>query len=68
MRAEGTGDKRLKDKSRVGQEFGKPLIRDPVENKPKVYDDTFKDYALEGKFTVKWKDMPEVSASRPFSF
>ena len=68
MRAEGAGDKRVKDHSRLDMEFGKPLIWDPTEGKPKVYDDTtFKDYALEGSFTVKWKDMPEVQCKTSFT-
>ena len=35
------------------RETGKPLIWDPVDNKPKVFDDpSIKDYALEGEFEV----------------
>lgn len=67
MRAEGTGDELIEDHIRLNQKFGKPLMWDPVDGKPKVYDDpTFKDFALEGTYTVKWKDMPEVECKPAF--
>ncbi len=68
MRAEGTGDELIADRSRLDIKFGKPLMWDPVDGKPKVYDDpTFKDFALEGSYTVKWKDMPEVQCKTSFT-
>ncbi len=70
MRAEGTGDELIEDHNRLPElhlKFGKPLMWDPVDGKPKVYDDpTFKDFALEGTYTVKWKDMPEVQCKTAF--
>jgi anaerobic selenocysteine-containing dehydrogenase len=66
-RAEGTGDKKVKDPTRLNQEFGKPLVWDAVENKPKTYDDpSIKDFALEGTFEVQWKDMAEVECKTGF--
>lgn len=67
MRAEGTGDKKVKDKTRLDQEFGKPLVWDAVENKAKTFDDpTIKDFALEGTYKIKWKDMAEVECKTAF--
>lgn len=67
MRAEGTGDKKIKDTTRLNQEFGKPLVWDAVENKPKVFDDpSIKKMALEGKYTVQWKDMPATECKTAF--
>ena len=41
------------DELRLGQTFGKPLIWDPADGKAKTFDDdTIKDFALEGSYTV----------------
>lgn len=43
-----------KDQYRLNQEFGKPYIWDPKDNKAKLFDDTtIKDFALEGTYTVE---------------
>jgi anaerobic selenocysteine-containing dehydrogenase len=43
----------LEDPARLNQEFGKPLIWDPVDAKAKTFDDpSIKDFALEGRYTV----------------
>jgi anaerobic selenocysteine-containing dehydrogenase len=48
----GDGPK-VKDMLRLDQEFGPPLLWDPVDKTAKPYNDkTFKDYALEGTYTV----------------
>jgi anaerobic selenocysteine-containing dehydrogenase len=68
MRAEGTGDELIEDESRLNTPLGKPLMWDPVDGKPKVYDDpSFQDFALEGTFTVQWKDMEPVECKTAFT-
>lgn len=46
-------EEKVVDPTRLGEEFGKPLVWDAVDNKAKCWDDpTIKDFALEGSYTV----------------
>ena len=67
MRAEASDDPLFLDETRLEREFGKPLVWDPIDNVPKVYDDpTIKEYTLNGSYSVTWKDMPTVECRTAF--
>ena len=67
MRAEAKDDPLFVDETRLNQKFGKPLVWDPIDKCPKVYDDpTIKEFTLNGTYKIKWKELPEVECRTAF--
>ena len=67
MRADAKDDPLFVDDTRLKRKFGKPLVWDPIDKKPKVYDDpTIKEFTLNGTYKVKWKELPEVECRTAF--